>query len=510
MKKKLMICIVIFSCFVFLKAEETLLESKLREMALAEGVSSDSIYKFIENWNNFSEYNEESNFQVLYNQINDTLTAPYVLFTPQNYNPKKKTPLLIYLHGAVSRQNFPENPIRMAKSNPFVSHSEKMGWFMLFPLGKIHYTWWDTAGIRNLQEQIIATKKKFNIDDDRVYVTGFSDGGSGSFYLGLNKPDNYASFYPLNGFISVGAIVTSKPIYLQNLKNRSYYAINTELDQLYPAALMEPLMQIAINAGANLLYKEYNAIGHEFSYAEKEIPIIIKNMEYNPRNIFQPTLYWESWSPKFGKCDWLEIIEIDSTKTSKDWQKEYYYELPNIRITFGFYIDRDYKKNGIKVDRISENECTAREMGLKAEDILIKMNDQPINKDSDLSRLKQNISRGDSITLTVKRNDKDIKLYGQLPDTTYYDAFIYNKVSGAVKARYCANEFNIYSSQVKKFALYFHPNMVNFENKVIVNLNDEKIFEQNISKDKKFLVNNFLKYFDRSALWVKKLIFEVN
>lgn len=509
MRKYTAIFLLFLFCCIFVQAEEKTLERELNKLLESEKVNADSVYLYIENWNNFSEYNEKNNFQIEHNQINDTLAAPYLIFIPSNYNPETKTPLIIYLHGAVSRKNFVEDPLEMARSNPFIPYSEKMGWFMLFPMGKINYTWWDKAGITNLQEQLIATKRKFNIDDDRVYVTGFSDGGSGSFYLGLNTPNHFASFYPLNGFISVGSLVTNTPIYLQNLRNRPFYAINTELDQLYPAALMKPLMQIAVAARANLLYKEYTEIGHEFTYAEKEIPIIIKNMENNPRNKFQPALYWETWNPQYGRCDWVEVIEIDSAKISKEWQKEYRYELPDIRITFGFYIDRDYENNGIKVAKIVDGDCTAREMGLKAEDIVIKMNDEPVSADSDLSRLKKNISRGDSVTLTVKRNSKEIKLFGQIPDTTYYDAFLYNKPSGAVKANYCANEFNIYTSRIKRFALYLHPNMVNFDNNVFINLNGKKIFEQTIEMDKEFIINNFRKHFDRNAIWAKRLEFEV-
>ncbi|MHA1971618.1 MAG: hypothetical protein ACTSW1_01425, partial [Candidatus Hodarchaeales archaeon] len=79
--------------------------------------------------------------------------------------------------------------------------------------------------------------------------------------------------------------------------------------------------------------------------------------------------------------------------------------------------------------------------------------------------------RGDSVSLTVIRNEEEIKLYGQLPDTTYDDAIIYSKPSGAVKAEYFGNEFVLETSRVKKLAIYLHPDMVNFDNpvKVIIN-----------------------------------------
>lgn len=126
-----------------------------------------------------------------------------------------------------------------------------------------------------------------------------------------------------------------------------------------------------------------------------------------------------------------------------------------------------------------------------------------------MDSLKTFKERGDEVSLIVMRNGKQIELKGQFPDTTYYDAFKYNKPSGAVKATYCGNHFNIETSRVGKLAIYLYPDMVNFENPVSVKINGREVFNDNINIDRDFMIENFQRNRDRTALWVKRLIFKI-
>jgi len=477
--------------------------------AVDNAISDDSLYTILSNWNQYTPPDSVGKAITYYNQINDTLAAPYVLYIPPEYDPTKKTPLLVYLHGGVSTKDFYSIEEAFIEENYFIPYAEDHNWLMLFPFGNIDTSWWDPSGVNNIHTQIRALKTMFNIDDDRIFMIGFSDGGSGSFFMAMNDPDDFASFYPLNGFLSVGSLVTKTPSFLPNLRNRRVNAINTDLDQLYPASRMRLIMDLAIDAGANLLYKEYWDIGHDFDYALQEIPIMIQNMQIQPRDIFQSTIYWETWTPDYGKCDWLEILETDSTMTKQYWQLEYQTQLPDDRISFGFYPDDDFDYDGIMVYNLVDGETTAREMGLQQHDLVIKMDGITIHSLDEMDSLKTFKQRGDSVSLTVKRYDEEITLYGQFPDTTYYDAIVYSEPSGAVQARYFGNEFALETSRVRKLAIYLHPLMVNFENPVKVIINDKVMFDDNIEVDREFMIDNFLRNRDRTALWAKKLEFEL-
>lgn len=508
MKKNILLLSIALCVFSFIYGQNNKLDNEILNLENNSSITAEETFKSLSDYSRYSAI-EQDTFNLFYNQINDTLKAPYLIYIPPKYDFHKKTALIVYLHGGVSRADFVEEPLTVFRDNPFIPFAEKNNWLMLFPLGKMDYTWWDYAGIQNVKEQIIHVKKNFNVDDDRIFITGFSDGGSGSFYWDLTNPDDFASFFPLNGFMSVGGLVTQTPVFLENMMNRPCFAINTDLDQLYPSKRMKPLMELAISAGADILYKEYFGIGHAFDYAEQEVPIIIQNMKNNPREIFRPKIYWETWTPEFGKCDWIEIVSLDTLQSKKEWQKEYLKKLPDDRISFGFYMDREFEGDGIRVNKVMDTECTAKEMGLEDDDIIIKMDGKSTLQNDDMAKIKQGKARGDSVSLIVLREGIEILLKGKFPEITYSDAFIYNKPSGAVKAQYCGNEFSIQTSCVKEVAIYLHPDMVNFENPIKVIINDEEIYNQKVEPDKEFILENFRENYDRTALWCKKLVFEI-
>jgi len=502
-----LLLVVFISTTLFSQNEEWL--NTINTLAVNEVIEDDSLYAIYSNWNSYPSPDSTGLFVTYYNQINDTLAAPYVLYIPPGYDPNTKTPILMYLHGGVSTKDFYSIEEGFPQDSPFIHFAEENNWLMLFPFGNIDTSWWDLAGVRNIQTQVRTLKTYYNIDDDRIFMTGFSDGGSGSFYMALSTPDDFASFYPLNGFLSVGSRVTNTPSYLPNLRNRRVNVINTDLDRLYPTRRMRLLMDLALQAGADLLYKEYYGIGHFFDYADKEVPIMTESMKVQPRNIFQPSIYWETWTPDYGKCDWIEILEIDSTMNKADWHEEYQIQIPDDRISLGFYPDDDFDHDGILVYNLVDGETTAQQMGLQQHDLIIKMDGIPIHSLDDMDSLKAFMQRGDSVSLTVKRYDDEITLYGQFPDTTYNDAIVYSEPSGAVQANYFGNEFILDTSRVKKLALYLHPDMVNFDNPVKVIINDEVVFDEVIEIDREFMTDNFLRNRDRTALWAKRLEFEI-
>jgi len=503
----IVLLVIMFASHIFAQNDSWL--NEINKYAKDQNISDDSLYTMLSHWGSYPVTDSTEVFITYYNQINDTLAAPYVLYIPPGYDPNTKTPILVYLHGGVSTKDFYSIEEGFPQDSPFIHFAEENNWLMLFPFGNIDTSWWDLAGVRNIQTQVRTLKTYYNIDDDRIFMTGFSDGGSGSFFMAMSAPDDFASFYPLNGFLSVGSQVTNTPSFIPNLKNRRVNVINTDLDQLYPARRMRLLMDLAVQAGADLLYKEYWGIGHSFDYADKEIPIMIESMKLQPRNIFQPHIYWETWTPNYGKCDWLEILQIDSTMIKADWHEEYQIQLPDDRISFGFYPDDDFDYDGVMVYNLVEGETTARQMGLEELDLIIKMDGITLHSLDDMDSLKTFKQRGDSVNLTVKRYDEEITLYGQFPDTTYHDAIVYSKPSGAVQADYFGNEFVLETSRVKKLAIFLHPDMVNFDNTVKVIINNKVVFDEVIDIDREFMTDNFLRNRDRTALWVKKLEFEI-
>ena len=147
--------------------------------------------------------------------------------------------------------------------------AEEQGFICLFPKGEYTAMWWDTVGSANILSQIRIVKQNYNIDDNKVYLAGFSDGASASYFMAMSHPTDFACFSPLNGYPGVGNFTHSTETFFVNLSNSQIHAINTDIDGLYPDKKIQPMIKLANSVGANILYRVYLGIGHRMTYINK-------------------------------------------------------------------------------------------------------------------------------------------------------------------------------------------------------------------------------------------------
>lgn len=124
----------------------------------------------------------------------DGAILPYAVTLPANYDPAKPTRLYVWLHGR--QNNTTETEFiygflnsRGAGNPPVADH----GQIQLNCFGRINGAGWHWAGEADVFESIAAVKKRFNIDDKRIILRGFSQGGEGAWHLSLHHPDRFAA-----------------------------------------------------------------------------------------------------------------------------------------------------------------------------------------------------------------------------------------------------------------------------------------------------------------------------
>src|SRR4029434_9934930 len=111
---------------------------------------------------------------------------------------------------------------------------------ILCALGQRGATWFDQVGRANLLAQLAAVKRQYNIDEDRVFLGGFSDGGSGALVMGLYDRTRWPCFYALSGSI-IAASIAPDEAFPANLANRPVHAANGGIDPLFPSVLQKML-----------------------------------------------------------------------------------------------------------------------------------------------------------------------------------------------------------------------------------------------------------------------------
>ncbi len=119
----------------------------------------------------------------------------YLISYPEGFSADKKYPLVIFLHGAGTRSN----DINVLKrNNCFVNLQKRQsrGYVLLAPLCSVHN--WNEV----MQSVILLIESLLNsefIDKERVYATGNSMGGYGTWELAAIKPEWFASVMPICG-----------------------------------------------------------------------------------------------------------------------------------------------------------------------------------------------------------------------------------------------------------------------------------------------------------------------
>ena len=118
----------------------------------------------------------------------------YLLYLPKGYEKQKSWPLMLFLHGAGERgddlklvkKHGPPKLIAKGKDFPFIVVSPQCQ----------KERWWEPIELTALLDHIVKTHK---VDANRIYVTGLSMGGFGSWRLAAHTPHRFAAIAPICG-----------------------------------------------------------------------------------------------------------------------------------------------------------------------------------------------------------------------------------------------------------------------------------------------------------------------
>jgi predicted peptidase len=188
------------------------------------------------------------------------VTIPYLLFAPQDYGADdRKWPLMLFLHGLGESGNNelervkihgPPSFVDLRPDFPFVVVSPQLP----PPAGEMKDvpTAWKPEPLIRLVDHVV---KHMNIDPTRVYVTGLSMGGYGTWRLVAAYPERFAAAVPICGGgepETMAASVRRVPI----------WAFHGALDTVVPVCKSEEMVQAVRRAGGDVRLTVYPTVEH--------------------------------------------------------------------------------------------------------------------------------------------------------------------------------------------------------------------------------------------------------
>jgi predicted peptidase len=184
---------------------------------------------------------------------------PFVEYTPIK---DKKLPLIIQLHGAGERGDGKEDLIKVDKlgfSNLIKNTDAECRFIM--PQCQ-NGTFW-AAKVESIIKFIEQIKAEFPTDETRIYLTGPSMGGFGTWYTAMAVPDMFAAIAPVcGGGMDWNARVLKMPIW--TFHGNSDNVVNPAYTEMMVASLKK--------AGADVTYTKLENIGHnawDYAYTKE-------------------------------------------------------------------------------------------------------------------------------------------------------------------------------------------------------------------------------------------------
>lgn len=386
-------------------------------------------------------------------QGEDGQKRPYILYVPKNLEQDKTHPLIVYLHGAVSATSLRINPLESAQKSPFIKLADEGGYYVLFPYGQKGATWFDTKGVNMVLAEINEVKHHFPINEDKIFLAGFSDGGSGTLYFATTQSSPFAGFISLNGSLSVAAAIGQSPVYLENLNHKPLYIVNTQSDMLYPVRLMQPTIDKIKAYHKNVVFRTPEG-NHDMGYFPTIAPELKAFIDKHQRQAMT-SLSFESADDFSHQFAWLKITKRNPTEMAKSWHTPYSLTMVNDKASFGIILDASHTGKGMKVSSFNKKGSIAEKMGVLPGDIILKMEDTELNHRYAAFNYLATKKAGENTSLTLERNGQQFTLTGRFPPGYEYQVFAKQPLSAKVKAEVSEKLLQIETSRVAELQIDF-------------------------------------------------------
>ena len=123
---------------------------------------------------------------------------PYVLYVPRGYDPQQHWPLIVFLHGAGERGNDGLVQSAVGLGAAIRKNPDRFPALVLMPqCPKDRY--WDAAVLQGVEQAMAETRRDYAVDEKRIYLTGLSMGGYGTWTWGAEMHETFAALMPICG-----------------------------------------------------------------------------------------------------------------------------------------------------------------------------------------------------------------------------------------------------------------------------------------------------------------------
>lgn len=217
-------------------------------------------------------------------------TYKYQVFVPDDWSPKQKWPIILFLHGAGERGS--DGLLQTDVGLPHAVRLDRSHFQSIIVIPQcLKENWWTQPEMEALAlAALTAATKEFKGDPKHTYLTGLSMGGYGSWDLAGKYPGRFAAVVPICGGITLtehfrqlhpeiakNAYPDQPQSYAEFAKKigkTPIWIFHGGADDTVPVEYSRKLNDALKAAGGNVRYTEYPGVGHnswDKAYAEPDL-----------------------------------------------------------------------------------------------------------------------------------------------------------------------------------------------------------------------------------------------
>ena len=477
--------------------------TRLIDPIVRAGVTFDDAYRLLQRGRAYAA--RDTGVVRMENRTSDGVEHFFSVTVPEPYDPSRRYQVRIQLHGGVGGRAT-NAPVGSGTVGALTGAEQ----IYVVPYAWADAPWWSPDQVLNLASIVDRLKRLYNVDENRVVLSGVSDGATGALYIAMRETTPFASILPLNGFIMVLALrdIDDGLIFANNLRNKPLFAVNGGRDPLYPAARVEPYLEHLKRGGVSIDYHPQPNAAHNTAWWPEVKETYERFVREHPRRPLPDTLTWEMGnSADFARAHWLVIDRLGAQKHDAKGLADLN-EMPLPPAA-----DFGARSIGKRVNRVVAG-SNAERIGMQAGDVLLRVNDQSVAAASDVGDALADLPPGSTITLMVARDNAPVELEGiyrpEIVETPARPLFARGGASGRVDLARAGNVITATTRGVAAFTLLLSPDQFDLAKPVKVVVNGRTAFDGKVEKSVRTLLKYAASDNDRTMLFAAELHIKVD
>jgi predicted peptidase len=177
----------------------------------------------------------------------------YVVYVPKGYSPDKPHPAILFLHGAGEQGDDGKRQTEVGLGPAIRMAEDKWNFIVIFPQKPK-----GPGGFMEHEKLILdildKTRKEYKIDEKRLYITGLSMGGMGTWALIARHPQMFAAAAPVCG--------RGNPADAPKIKDIPLWNFHGDKDNAVPIKGSQDMIDALKAAGGDPKFTIYPGVGH--------------------------------------------------------------------------------------------------------------------------------------------------------------------------------------------------------------------------------------------------------